>query len=165
MEIKGKELTVIDRDADSEFYFTHLSDDELLDIVNKMEDFEDVSNSLTELSKRNHDEIVAQQSFKILEDNLGDQYLQAEAFGLLYNRNKEKALKIINKRLSNVSVSLLKEMISNLAMDSSQPFGKSLPPEFLESIVRRYSNLSVDDKDSMFEDYELFKENFKNKLL
>lgn len=164
METNKQNLTVLDRDADPEFYFENLSDDELTSIIENLNDFDDASNALSELSLRNNWEEVIKHSVKILEENLGDEFLQASAFNLLYTTDVEKAVKIIEARKSDASPSLLGEIMNNLASNSLQPFENSLPKVLFKSIADRYSDFDGEDQERISDDFEYFMEKYENKF-
>lgn len=165
MENREQFLSVLDRDSDSEFYFNNLTEEQLLEIIRSMNDFDDVGSALTELSARGLQKDLVEQSSKILEKNLGDEFLQATAFNLLYTKNAEQAVKIVKLRNSDLSPSLLGEIMNSLASNSAQPFENSLSREFLHSIADIYSDLDNEDKNRISDDYEYFKEKYKSKLL
>lgn len=163
METSEQNLTVLDRDADPEFYFKNLTDDELRNIVEDLNDFDDVSSALTELSARDKKDEVIKFSDKILEENLGDEFLQESAFNLLYATDAEKGVKIIGLRTPDASPALLAEMMNSLASNSLQPFENSLPNSLFKSIVDRFSNFDGEDQERIYDDYEYFIEKYKDK--
>lgn len=161
----NKELAkALDRTINYDIYITNMNNDELLTIINSLENFDEVSTALTELSIREN-EIVAPYCFKILEESLGDEFLQAVAFNLLYECNQEKATEIVNKNLLSAPAALLGAIMDNLSTDSLQTFGKSLSSEFLKSIVNRYLDFNDADQKRIFENYDWFQESYKDKLL
>ena len=164
MEINRQELTVLDRDSDPTFYFKNLTDDKLVKTVENLEDYDDVSSALTELSVRNRNDEVTKHTFKILRENLGDEFLQATAFNLLYDNDVQKAVRIVEIRNSDALSSLLGEIMNSLASNSLQPFESSLSKEFLKSIVSRFSDFDSESQENIYDDYEYFVENYKNKL-
>lgn len=161
MKISERDLTVLDRDADPEFYFKNLPDEKLIEIVEDLNDYDDASSALTEISIRNKKNAAADYCFKILKENLGDEFLQATAFNLLFNSDIKKAVEIIETRKSDASVSLLGEIMNNLASNSLQPLAASLSQELLKSIVDRFSEFSSKDQEHIFEEYQYFTENYK----
>lgn len=159
-----EKATALDRIVNYETYISSMNHDQLIAIVNRLEDYEEVATALTELSVRDKEQATLFCS-KILEENLGDEFLQAVAFNLLYEGDHEKAVEIVNKNVLSAPAALLGAIMDNLSTDSLQPFGKSLSSEFLNSIVDRYLALSDADKKRILENYEWFQESYKDKLL
>ncbi|MBP1996724.1 hypothetical protein [Paenibacillus eucommiae] len=156
--------TALDRIVNYEAYISSMNHDQLIAIVNSLENFEEVATALTELSIRDKEK-ASPFCYKILEENLGDEFLQAVAFNLLYEGDHEKAMEIVNKNILSAPAAVLGAIMDNISTDSLQPFGKSLSSEFLNSIVDRYLELSDADKKRILENYEWFQESYKNKLL
>lgn len=164
METNQQNLTVLDRDADPEFYFKNLTDEDLINIVENLNDFDDVSSALTELSSRNKQDEVVKFSDRILRENSGDEFLQASAFNLLYTIDAEKAVKIIELRIADASPALLAEMMNSLASNSLQPFENSLPNYLFKLLADKFSNFDSEDQERIRDDFEYFTENYKNKF-
>lgn len=164
METSQQNLTILDRDADPEFYFENLTDDQLINIVEALNDFDDVSSALTELLSRNRQNEVIEYSDKILKENLGDEFLQASAFNLLYTSDAEKAVKIIEFRKSDASPALLAEIMNNLAGNSSQPFENSLANDLFKSIADRFSDFDSEEQERILDDFEYFTKKYKTKF-
>lgn len=140
------------------------SNDELIAIIHLLEDLDTVTNALTELSIKDQD-LAGPQCLKILEEDLGDEFLQAVAFHLYYELDNEKAKEIIIRKLKGAPPSLLGAIMESLSADSLQPFGEALSSEFLSAVVGRYLELSDDDKTRIRESYEWFRESYANKLI
>ncbi|WP_355323471.1 hypothetical protein [Paenibacillus jiagnxiensis] len=157
------EYDSLDRLIDYEIYIKNLSTNDLVELIKRLENYEEVSSALTELSQRDKT-ILIPLCHNILRADLGDEYLQAIAFNLLYTSDREKAMEVIKAKLESVSSSVLGEIFDNLSADSLQPFGISLSSEFLQSLADRYLDFSDDDKKRIHENYEWFKESYKDKL-
>jgi len=119
--------------------------DELIAVINSLENFDEVTTAMTELSIRDK-ELAGPLCINMLEENLGDEFLQAVAFNLLYEFDNQKAKEILTKKLIGAPTALLGAIMDNLSADSLQPFGESLSSEFLNRIVKRYLELSDADK-------------------
>ncbi|EFM11309.1 hypothetical protein PaecuDRAFT_1755 [Paenibacillus curdlanolyticus YK9] len=164
MKNNDEKVRALDRIVNSETYITGLKTDELIMIIDGLENLEEVSIALTELSIRNTG-LVLPYCLKILEGNLGDEFLQAVAFNLLYESDNGIAMGIFNPKLSSIPVALLGAIMDNLSTDSLQPFGASLSSEFLQSIIDRYLELSDSDRKRILDNYEWYKESYKDRLL
>ncbi|GGD60021.1 hypothetical protein [Paenibacillus nasutitermitis] len=156
--------TALDRIVNYEDYISGMNNDELMVIINRLEIFEEAAAALTELSIRDTEAAVPSCS-KILAENLGDEFLQAVAFNLLYEGDAELAMEIIRKQVSHAPAALLGAMMDNLSTDSLQPVGQSLPSSFLRSVVDRYQALNDTDQERILENYEWFQESYKDKLM
>ncbi|GIO91378.1 hypothetical protein [Paenibacillus lactis] len=135
---------------------------ELITIITNLDNLDEVTTALTELSIREK-EVALPYCLKILEEDLGDEFLQAVAFNLLYEGDHEKAKEIITRKLTNASTVLIGAIMDNLSTDSLQPFGESLSTEFLNAILERYLDLSDADKERIHDNYEWFKVSFEKK--
>lgn len=155
--------TALDRIVNYETYISSMNNDELIAIIIRLESDEEAASALTELSIRDG-EAAAYYCMKMLDENLGDDFLQAVAFSLLYECIPEQAMLIINKRVAHAPAALLGAMMDNLSADSLQPVGQSLSPAFLRSIKDRYSGLSDEDKERILDNYEWFKNSYGDKL-
>lgn len=150
-------------DINYEEYVKNVSNDELIDTIEKMGDYERVTIALTELAIRDNS-ISSPLCCKIVGESLGDEYLQAVAFNLLYEFDGNKAVELVNNKLDQVSVALLGAIMDNLSMDSLQQFGKELSTEFLRSVQNRYLNLPDNDKKRINENYEWFIQSYSDRL-
>ncbi|KOR87849.1 hypothetical protein [Paenibacillus solani] len=160
----NKELAnALDRSENYETYIASMNNAELITIITKLDNLDEVTTALTELSIREKEAAVPY-CLKILEEDLGDEFLQAVAFNLLYEGDHEVAKEIITKKLTNASTALIGAIMDNLSTDSLQPFGESLSSEFLNAILERYLELSDADKKRIHDNYEWFKESFEEKL-
>jgi len=153
----------LDRSANYEAYIASMNNAELITIITNLNNLDEVTTALTELSIREK-EVALPYCLKILEEDLGDEFLQAVAFNLLYEGDHEKAKEIITRKLTNASTALIGAIMDNLSTDSLQPFGESLSTEFLNAILERYLDLSDADKERIHDNYEWFKVSFEKKL-
>lgn len=154
----------LDRTINHLTYIASMNNDELIAVINKLENFDEVTTALTELSIRDK-ELAGPLCLRILEENLGDEFLQAVAFHLLYEFDNDKAKGVITKKLIDAPTALLGAMMDSLSAERLQPFGESLSSEFLNAIVRRFLELSDADKTRILENYEWFKESYEDKLM
>ncbi|WP_028549579.1 hypothetical protein [Paenibacillus sp. UNC451MF] len=161
---KIADATALDKIVNYDTYIPNMNNDQLIAIVNSLENFDEVATTLTELSIRDKDKAIPFCS-KILEENLGDEFLQAVAFNLLYEGDHEKAMEIVNKNVLSAPAALLGAIMDNLSTDSLQPFGQSLSSGVLTSIIDRYLELSDADKKRIHENYEWFQESYEDKLV
>lgn len=136
----------------------------LISVITGLEDMEEVTNALTELAIRDR-EIVGPYCLAILEEDWGDEYLQAVAFHLLCEADDEKAKTLLTQKLLSAPAALLGEIMDKLSVDRFQPYGESLSADFLQSVAGRFSELGEDGQTRIRKNYEWFKESYKDKLL
>lgn len=163
MENLDELAKALDRTANPEQYISGMQNDELMAILNAMENLDEVTIALTELSIRDA-KIVSPYCLRILEENLGDEFLQAVAFHLLYDSDQEKALNIVNQKLRNIPAAWLGAIMDSLSTDRLQPLGESFTSGFLKSIEGRYREFNDTDKKRILENYEWFKESYEERL-
>lgn len=154
----------LDRIVNYETHISRMNIDSLIAIINSLESLEEAAAALTELSIKDKEK-AKPFCAKILEENLGDEFLQAVAFHLLYECDHEKAMEIVNKHVVSAPAALLGAILDSLSADSLQPFGQSLSSGLLNSIVERYLELSDADQKRILENYEWFQESYESKLL
>lgn len=153
----------LDRSINYETYIQKMNVEELIGLIDSLENLDEVTTALTELAIRDK-ELAKFHSLKILESDMGDEFLQAMAFNLLYEADNEKAKETANSKLTKAPAALLGAIMDSLASDSLQPFGKSLSPSFLKTIQQRYLELTDSEKKRISENYDWFKESFEEKL-
>lgn len=159
-----EKAAALDRIVNYETFISRMDTDQLIAILNRLDNVEEVSTALTELSIKDKEK-ASPFCTKILEENLGDEFLQAVAFNLLYEDAPAKAVEIMNKQVGSAPASLLGAMMDCLSADSLQPRGQSISSEILQSIVHRYLDLNDADKNRILENYEWFQESYESKLL
>lgn len=153
----------LDRSENYETYIASMNNAELITIITNLDNLDEVTTALTELSIRDKEGAVPY-CLKILKEDLGDEFLQAVAFNMLYEVDHEKAKEIITEKLTNASTALIGAIMDNLSTNSLQPFRESLSAEFLNAILERYFDLSDADKERIHDNYEWFQESFEKKL-
>ncbi len=163
ININEKEAEILDRMVNHEPYLKKMSNEELIDIFNKFENYDEVSTALTELSIRDK-YVIIPLCQKIFTENLGDEFLQAVAFNLLYDGDREKAIKMVDTIVEQVPAIVLGSIMDNLSTDSLQEFGRTLSIKILQSIVNRYIDLSETEKEKVSENWKWFKESYQDKL-
>jgi hypothetical protein len=161
---QAEKAAALDRIVNYETYISNMDTDQLIAILNSLDNVEEVTTALTELSIKDKEKASPFCS-KILEENLGDAYLQAVAFNLLYEDDPAKAVEIVNKQVGSAPAALLGAIMDSLSADSLQPQGQSFSSEMLKSIVDRYLDLSDADKERILDNYEWFQESYQSKLL
>lgn len=155
--------SAVDRIVNFEHYIGRMTEHELAEIVLRMENEEEATCALTELSSRNS-AVVSSLSHTILAESLGDEYVQAMALHLLYNGDREKAMLFINDMPEEVPAAVLGTIMDCLSADSLQPFGRHLPRELLLSVAGRYDGLSETERQRIADHYEWFAASYSERL-
>lgn len=155
---------ILDRIVNNESFLKRMPDNELIKIAKSLEDYDEASNALTLLSIMGNKAVIPL-CRKILLENLGDQFLQAISINLLYESNCEEAVEIIRSNIEQVSASVLGAIMDNLSVDSLQQFGKTISPEIIQSVQKRYKELSDSERERISDNYEWFKKSYSDKIM
>ncbi|MBA4538505.1 hypothetical protein H1Z61_15545 [Bacillus aquiflavi] len=150
----------VDRLVNFEDYAERMSDGELINIVEKMENYDEVGTALSELSIREH-KCASKLCNNIIENRLGDKYLQATAMSLLFSSDKDKALELTKKYLDIFPSVVLGEIMDGLSMESNRKFGKLIEKETLKLINEKYHGLDNEEKKGIETNYEWFTKSYK----
>lgn len=95
-----------------------MSNQEIEAVVKSMENYEEVEDALEELIRRREDKFIAI-SRKIVEDKLGDIYLQARVFELIYNEDLKCAIELLEKNMDNLDSYVIACAMDCLSEDSN----------------------------------------------
>lgn len=95
-----------------------MSNQEIEAIVESMENYEEVEDALEELIRRREEKSIAI-SKKIVEDKLGDIYLQARVFELIYNEDLRCAIELLDKNMDDLDSYVIACALDCLSEDSN----------------------------------------------
>lgn len=144
-------------------YVKTLSTDNLVEIINKLENYELVSSALIELGDR--DEVtMVNLSNDILINQKGDKYLQAMAFSFVYTRNPYLAIKSIYERISKMDEILLRAVMEEFVVDCFQEISSQFTPYLLRMIRDRYAQLDNEKKEYIRKEYLEFMKEYKDRM-
>lgn len=136
------------------------SQEQLIEIVRSLSDFEEVSEALLQLSNQNPS-VAIDLSFNILNDGKGDVFLQAFSLDILYDLDRPKALNFIRTNCEKIELYLLGEMLSLVTMDSSFIKEDKDLCEVVGTLKRAISLREGEDMHEISENLEWFKDSFK----
>lgn len=94
-------------------YLKDMSVNELVDIIRKMIDFEETEKALSILKRRDPGKAL-ELGIDIIKNNKGDDYLQAIAWGILFFKNKERMIQVLEEREANIEKALLDDVIKDM---------------------------------------------------
>jgi hypothetical protein len=153
----------VDRIVNFEHYIGRMTEHELAEIVLRMENEEEATCALTELSSRNS-AMALSLSTTILAKSLGDEYVQAMALHVLYYGDREKAMLFMSDMPQEVPAAVLGTIMDCLSADSLQPFGRQLPRGLLLAIAGRYDGLDETERQRIADNYEWFAASYSERL-
>ena len=87
-------------------YIKYLKTDELVDIISNIWGFEETSGTLLELERRDLQKAL-HLGMEILENNKGDDYLQASVWDFIFSIDPENVLNCLDKRKEKLGKVLL----------------------------------------------------------
>lgn len=90
---------------------------ELIRTVECLEDYEEASAALIEIKQRTP-AICANLAFHILDKALGDRYLQAFAFGMLYSTDRNRAFSWMRQHASNCDAYVFGSILTSIGIDA-----------------------------------------------
>lgn len=143
--------------------FEKLNDNELLEILDRLNNYEEAASALTELKARNN-EIYLMYAQRILINSLGDDFLQASAFEKLYDGKREEAVNILKTSLDKFPIAVLAAAMESLTVDGFEELEPIVPSDLLKSLAVKYESYGSIEKEPYSSSFEWFKETFKNQL-
>ena len=96
-------------------YLQALNKDELIQIINEMIDFEEVTKALMILEEQDMEKAV-ELGYEIIAENKGDDYLQATTWDITFQEDSKKMIEALEKRKDNIGKVLLNDIIIELAV-------------------------------------------------
>ena len=94
-------------------YIKDLSTDELTKIISNILGFEETDEALYQLEKRDPQKAL-ELGIEILEEDKGDDYLQASVWVIIFSLNPEQVLNAVSRRTQNLGKELLYDMLREL---------------------------------------------------
>ena len=95
----------------------------------------------------------------ILDNNKGDDYLQATVFDIIYDINPMRTLDCIYKRKADIGVVLLGDIMSEVSIEIYKKTNIEIPDELLNLLLERYHNLNEYEQNKIINDFSEFKKN------
>lgn len=137
-------------------YLKRMSERDLISLIRNMLDFEETTAALIELDSRNST-IALELAIDILENDKGDEYLQATVWNIIFFDNKKEAIKILNNRKAIIGKSLLNEIITDLVEYKSEI---ELSSELAKKIILSYNQINI--RNSMHCNFKKFIDAYLN---
>jgi hypothetical protein len=143
--------------------FEKLNDNELIEILDRLNNYEEAASALTELKARSN-EIYLMYAQRILINSLGDEFLQASAFEKLYDGKREEAVDILRICLDKFPIAVLAAAMDSLTVDGFEELEPIVSSDLLKSLAAKYESFGRFEKELYSSSFEWFKETFKNQL-
>lgn len=131
-------------------YLEKLGTEELVNIIEEMLDYEEVTSALMVLIEKDINKAI-QLGFEIISENKGDDYLQATTWDITFPENREEMLKALSNRNSAIGKVLLNDIITELVEKKI-----SVQNDLVELIKERYEFFSLNKEDEFQCDYVEF---------
>ena len=141
-----------------------LSTDELTKIVSNILGFEETDEALYQLEKRDPQKAL-ELGIEILEEDKGDDYLQASVWDIIFSLNPEQVLNAVSRRTQNLGKELLYDMLRELNRGFHIKDIRHLPETIIHKIIRSYAALPEDidenTKNEIEQEFTVFLEKVK----
>lgn len=136
-------------------YIKELETSKLIEIIQDILGFEETSAALLELYNRDINKTF-ELGIDILENNKGDDYLQATVFDIIYDINPMGTMNCIYKRKADIGVVLLGDIMSEVSSEIYKKTNIEIPDDLLNLLLERYHNLSEYEQNKIINDYTEF---------
>lgn len=146
-----------------EYDFRKYSEKQLIDFITDIIDIEEVPVAISELRKRNR-ELALQLSKNILENDLGDQYLQATLINSIFSRDNQYILNFFLNNMDHIDYILFGAILKVFYIESYQPFGQLITKDIVKKVEEKYNDYSPDEKVKIEDEFKEFEESYKAKL-
>lgn len=120
-------------------YIKKLSVDKLIDIISNIWGFEETSEALLELECKDTQKAL-HLGIEILENNKGDDYLQASVWDIIFKLNPEEVFNCLGKRKEKLGKVLLYEILKELNSGFYIKDIKCLPEKIIKYILQEYDD-------------------------
>jgi hypothetical protein len=132
-----------------------LTTEELKMLISEIIDIDETPSALRELNKRDPISAIAFGK-NILENSLGDVYLQAAVFDYIFGCDKQYITDYISKYLDKMELYVFANMVNRLAEESDQPYGRNISGRLLNRIVNRHMLYNGNQKNKIADKFQLF---------
>jgi hypothetical protein len=141
-----------------------LSDTGLKMLISDIIDIEEVPNALYELYDRNKSSAMVLAE-NILNNNLGDEYLQGAVIGFVFDIDKQYVVSFVENNLAELNSYVFGCILDCFSVESMQPFGQSLTRGFLKNLFQRYQRYSDEEQARISDKFDWFKSSYKEMLI
>lgn len=136
----------------------------LVDIVLSLENLDEATSALTELKYINASK-TEELATNILIKKLGDSYLRANAFEVMYSINQIAAIQYILDEIELVDVNTLSSMLECVTEDSNYFEENQEHHGLIKKLYSRVNKLSSEEHEKINESLDWFKSSFINLLV
>lgn len=140
-------------------YIKYLKSSELIDIISNIWGFEETSGTLLELERRDLQKAL-HLGMEILENNKGDDYLQASVWDIVFQINPENVLNCLGKREEKMGKVLLYDILKELNSGFYIKDIKYLPENIVKKIFQDYDDLIKEEDSEFNKEFIEFSNNF-----
>lgn len=135
-------------------YLENLNSEELVKLISDMLDFEETTKALMVLEEKDSQKAL-ELGKDIIQNNKGDDYLQATVWNVFFFENQKDMVDVINRRREEIGKTLLDEIIIDLTNHKV-----AICKDFFKKLRKTY--MSIDNKINMRCKYEEFLEYYEN---
>lgn len=143
--------------GDNLTYIKNLKVNELIDIVSNIWGFEEASEALLQLEKENPQKAL-ELGIEILENDKGDDYLQASVWDIIFNLDPETVINSLKKRKEKLGKVLLYDVLKELNSGFYLNEIRDLPETVIDRIINDYNDLPKNLDDELSTEFREFTE-------
>lgn len=143
--------------GDNLTYIKNLKVNELIDIVSNIWGFEEASEALLQLEKENPQKAL-ELGIEILENDKGDDYLQASVWDIIFNLDPETVINSLKKRKEKLGKVLLYDVLKELNSGFYLNEIRDLPETVINRIINDYNDLPKNLDDELSTEFREFTE-------
>ena len=136
---------------------------ELVDIIDKLENFEEATDALTDLKYLNP-ERAGEAAFQILSKQRGDSHFQARAFEILYSVDQKLSIDFLNENLETVNLDILGAILECITEDAPLVEDNKDLRKVLATLSAKVQRLSAVECKKLGDTLDWFKSTFKNQF-
>jgi hypothetical protein len=148
-----------------DYDFKKFKQDELVKFIEDIFDINEVTDAIRELYNRNAN-LAMDLSKNILENSLGDRYLQASIIDFIFWKDEKQYILMFTKNnLNTLDYCLYAEILDCITAESLQPFGQSLSRDFLQDLLKKYGEYNTDEQAKIAYEFDWFKDSYKEMFI
>ena len=142
---------------------SELTTEELIALITEILDIEEIGFALTELYTREPAK-AKELGRDILEQYLGDRYMQATVVGFFADCDKEYLVDYVNRHLDTMDVYVFRSIVDFLMYEAGQPFEPNIPDSLLQRVFDKYHSYKDYENSRTAESFDYFKKVYKRRL-
>jgi hypothetical protein len=138
-----------------------MNEKELINTINQLENYEEVSEALILLKETNPGKTLLLVK-DLLENSKGDVFLRCFAFDIMYSLNIEDALSYAESTISEMDAYMLSTVINNVTSDSAIVGENESISQFVALIKGQIANHEIPDHEELLDAVEWFNGSYPN---